>query len=135
MYKLKKSTTIMIGVFAIWVIGATIGIYFFNKQDSTIPPAPTNWSTYICQSDPDYFTKRCTIHPYSITKVIDGVVQKWHLVGCQFKSFSCINWKCVDNFWSKLTPYEVSFEMPMDSYEEFCNMLCRNPACTDGWKQ
>lgn len=57
--------------------------------------------TYMCNSNPDYFSKRCTVHPNAISKVFDGVIEKGHLVGCQFKSYSCMKYEgkyqCRDN--------------------------------------
>ncbi|MDA8126335.1 MAG: hypothetical protein M0009_14245 [Deltaproteobacteria bacterium] len=90
--------------------------------------------TYMCQSNPDYFSKRCTVHPFSITKVVDGVVEKGHLVGCQFKSYSCLKqdgkYQCRDNYGTTVIPFDFS----MNDLKGFCNLLCTNPVCTTGWE-
>ncbi|MDY0361681.1 MAG: hypothetical protein RBR08_09525 [Desulforegulaceae bacterium] len=88
--------------------------------------------TFICSQNPDYFSKRCTVHPYAITKVLDGKVVKGHLVTCQFKSFSCINGVCKDNYGH----FEVPYPFALDNYKDFCSLLCTNPSCNDplGWQ-
>lgn len=93
--------------------------------------------TFMCVSNPDYFSKRCTVNPDAITKVTDGVVYKGHLVGCQFKSFSCMPKmgstpaQCRDNFGSA----EIPFDFQMSDLEKFCYLLCKNPECSaGGWK-
>ncbi|RJR50190.1 MAG: hypothetical protein C4576_05930 [Desulfobacteraceae bacterium] len=88
--------------------------------------------TYICKSNPDYFSKRCTIHPYAVTKRVDGQDHKGHLVGCQFKTYTCIDGICRDNYGFA----EIPFEFSMDDYAGFCSLLCRNPECfdPDGWQ-
>ncbi len=90
--------------------------------------------TFICNSNPDYFSKRCTIHPNAITKVTNGVVEKGHLVGCQFKSWSCLKldgrYQCRDNYGTAVIP----FDFPMTDLKMFCNLLCTNPACTGDWQ-
>lgn len=99
----------------------------------TLPPEA--WSqTFICSSNPDYFSKRCTIHPNAITKVTNGVVEKGHLVGCQYKSWSCLKldgkYQCKDNFGTAVVPFDFS----MSDLKRFCNLLCTNPACTVDWQ-
>ena len=86
--------------------------------------------TYMCNSNPDYFTKRCTVHPYAYTKMVDGQAHKGHIVGCQFKSYICMDGVCKDNFGSA----ELPFDFSMDDFTSFCNLLCNNPACDDGWQ-
>lgn len=86
--------------------------------------------SYYCNSNPDYFTKRCTVHPYSYTKMVDGQAHKGHIVGCQFKSYICMDGLCKDNFGSA----EVPFNFSMDDFTSFCNLLCNNPACDDVWQ-
>lgn len=102
--------------------------------------ATVNAQTFMCTSNPDYFTKRCTVHPNAITKVTNGVVEKGHLVGCQFKSWSCIReegrYQCRDNFGTTVIP----FDFPMTDLKKFCYLLCNNPSCTQtqdsnsGWQ-
>lgn len=90
--------------------------------------------TYMCSSNPDYFSKRCTVHPYAITKVTDGNVEKGHLVGCQFRSFSCLKiegkYECRDNFGTAIIP----FDFPMTDLKRFCGLLCNNPSCSGNWE-
>lgn len=87
-------------------------------------------ASYQCGSNQDYFTKRCTVHPNSITRIVDGVVKKGHLVGCQFKSYSCLDGQCRDNYGSAVIPYSFS----QDSLADFCSLLCVNPSCAEAWK-
>jgi len=96
--------------------------------------------TFMCPSNPDYFSKRCTVHPNAITKVVNGLVEKGHLVGCQFKSYSCIRengrYQCRDNYGAAVVP----FDFPMTDLKKFCDLLCNSPACTQaqdpnsGWQ-
>lgn len=88
--------------------------------------------TFVCQNNPDYFSKRCTLHPYAVTKIVDGKVVKGHLVGCQFKSYTCIDGICRDNYGYSEIPYDIS----MDDHQGFCSLLCNNPSCNDpqGWR-
>lgn len=90
--------------------------------------------TFLCSSNPDYFSKRCTIHPNAITKVTNGLVEKGHLVGCQFKSWSCLKfdgkYQCRDNYGTAVVP----FDFPMTDLKRFCNLLCTNPVCTSDWQ-
>lgn len=92
--------------------------------------------TFMCYSNPDYFSKRCTIHPYAITKVVDGKAHKGHLVGCQFKSYTCLDGICRDNYG----PAQVPFNFSMDDLKGFCYLLCQNPPClttpdpNSGWQ-
>ena len=88
--------------------------------------------TLVCNNNPDYFSKRCTIHPYAVTKIVLGQVVKGHLVGCQFKSHTCMNGICRDNYGYSEIPYFIS----MDDHPGFCSLLCNNPECTDpqGWR-
>jgi hypothetical protein len=91
-----------------------------------------NAETFTCHKNPDYFTKRCTVHPYAVTKIIDGKVEKGHLVGCQFKSYTCMGGTCRDNYGSETRPYSIE----MEDFKEFCELLCHNPTCYDpsGWQ-
>lgn len=103
-------------------------------------PCIAEAQTFICASNPDYFSRRCTIHPNAITKVVNGVVEKGHLVGCQFKSYSCLREngrnQCRDNYGSAVIP----FDFPMTDLTRFCELLCTNPACAQtqgsgsGWQ-
>lgn len=93
-------------------------------------PLSTLATTLICNSNPDYFTKRCTVHPNAITRIEDGKMIKGHLVGCQFKSFSCFNNVCKDNFGAAMFP----FSFPMTDLDKFCELLCKNPSCTTAWQ-
>ena len=90
--------------------------------------------TYMCSSNPDYFSKRCTVHPNAISKVFDGVIEKGHLVGCQFKSYSCMKYEgkyqCRDNFGVAVIPFDFS----MNDLKRFCSLLCTNPVCASGWE-
>ncbi|MCW7753398.1 hypothetical protein OOT00_05285 [Desulfobotulus sp. H1] len=88
--------------------------------------------TLICQNNPDYFSKRCTLHPYAVTRVVDGQVVKGHLVGCQFKSYTCMDGVCRDNYG----PLEIPYAISMDDHQGFCRQLCNNPPCSDplGWQ-
>jgi len=90
--------------------------------------------TFTCATNPDYFSKRCTVHPYAITKVVNGVVEKGHLVGCQFKSWSCIReegrYQCRDNYGSTVIP----FDFPMTDLNRFCSLLCTAPPCSETWQ-
>ncbi|TYT75489.1 hypothetical protein [Desulfobotulus mexicanus] len=88
--------------------------------------------TLICKDNPDYFSKRCTLHPYAVTRVVDGQVVKGHLVGCQFKSYTCMGGVCSDNYGHSEIPYDIS----MDDHQGFCSLLCNNPSCNDllGWQ-
>ena len=90
--------------------------------------------TFTCTSNPDYFTKRCTIHPNAITKVVNGMVEKGHLVGCQYKSYSCLkhggNYQCQDNFGTAVIP----FNFPMTDLNRFCSLLCTAPPCSGAWQ-
>ncbi|PTN35951.1 hypothetical protein C6366_10385 [Desulfonatronum sp. SC1] len=88
--------------------------------------------TMICKNDPDYFSKRCTLHPYAVTKVVNGNVVRGHLVGCQFKSYTCMVGVCEENNGPMQIPYYVS----MDHHSGFCDLLCNNPTCKDplGWQ-
>lgn len=90
--------------------------------------------TFTCTSNPDYFTKRCTVHPNAITKVVNGMVEKGHLVGCQNKSFSCIKsdgkYQCRDNFGAAIIP----FDFPMTDLNRFCSLLCTAPPCSSAWQ-
>jgi hypothetical protein len=90
--------------------------------------------TFICNNIPDYFTKRCTIHPYAITRVVNGMVEKGHLVGCQFKSWSCLKldgrYQCKDNYGTAVVP----FDFPMTDLSRFCSLLCTAPSCTGTWQ-
>ena len=103
-------------------------------------PFSAQAQTFMCASNPDYFTKRCTIHPYAITKVTNGIVEKGHLVGCQFKSYSCLKldgkYQCRDNYGTAVIPFDFS----MNDLKKFCALLCTNPACpqtqdqNSGWQ-
>jgi len=88
--------------------------------------------TMICNANPDYFSKRCTLHPYAVTKVVAGQIQKSHLIGCQFKSYTCGNGICQDNYGLQ----EAFFSHSMDDHQAFCHLLCNNPSCNDplGWQ-
>ena len=88
--------------------------------------------TLICNTNEDFFSKRCTIHPYAFAKVVDGNVVKGHLIGCQYKSYTCINGLCLDNYG----PNQINFSLRMEDHPGFCDLLCRNPMCTDplGWQ-
>lgn len=90
--------------------------------------------TFMCTSNPDYFTKRCTIHPNAITRVVNGMIEKGHLVGCQYKSYSCIKvdgkYQCRDNYGTTMIP----FDFPMSDLKSFCNLLCTAPSCTGTWE-
>ena len=90
--------------------------------------------TLMCPNNPDYFTKRCTVHPNAITKVENGLVEKGHLVGCQFKSYSCMRmdgrYQCRDNYGTTVIP----FDFPMTDLKRFCSLLCTNPSCTEPWQ-
>lgn len=88
--------------------------------------------SFVCEGNPDYFTKRCVVHPYVVTKRVDGRDLKGHLVGCQFKSYSCVDGLCKDNYNSnQMIPYFID----MNDIKGFCDLLCRNPECPDsGWK-
>jgi len=94
------------------------------------PHADSAAQTFICSSNPDYFTKRCSIHPNAITRVINGVAIKGHLVGCQFKSYSCIDNVCKDNFGAAGVPYNF----PMTDLSRFCYLLCNAPPCPGKWE-
>lgn len=86
----------------------------------------------VCNNNPDFFSKKCTVHPYSVTKVVAGNVTRGHLIGCQFKSYTCINGICRDNFGTMQIPYSHG----MDDLPGFCALLCRTPECQDpqGWQ-
>lgn len=91
--------------------------------------------TFICSNNPDYFTKRCTIHPNAITKVVNGMIEKGHLVGCQFKSWSCLKqqdgrYQCRDNYGTAVVP----FDFAMTDLNRFCNLLCTAPSCSGAWQ-
>ena len=81
--------------------------------------------TYMCSSNPDYFSKRCTVHPYAVTQRVDGADIKGHLVGCQFKSWTCMQSVCRDNYGTA----QIPFFFPMDDIKQFCYHLCNNPSC------
>jgi hypothetical protein len=93
-------------------------------------PCIASAQIFTCNNNPDYFTKRCTIHPNAITKVVKGMVVKGHLVGCQFKSYSCLGTQCQDNFGTAVVP----FDFPMTDLNSFCSLLCKAPACTELWR-
>lgn len=88
----------------------------------------------MCNSNPDYYSKRCTVHPNAITRVTDGRVEKGHLVGCQFKSYTCIKsngkYQCADNYGA----VKVPFDFAMTDLDKFCTLLCTNPSCTGRWE-
>ena len=86
---------------------------------------------YTCPANRDFFSNRCTVHANAITRVTNGMVNKGHLVGCQSKSFSCINGVCSDNFGTGTVPFTFS----MDNLAGFCNLLCVNPKCTGTWQK
>lgn len=88
--------------------------------------------SFVCQSNPDYFSKRCTLHPYAVTKIVDGQIVRGHLVGCQFKSYTCMDGVCRDNYGTREIPYDIS----MDDHQGFCSLLCNHPSCSDpqGWR-
>lgn len=93
-------------------------------------PCIASARTFICNSNPDYFSKRCTVHPNAITKIVNGMVVKGHLVGCQFKSYSCLGNKCQDNYGTAAIP----FDFPMTDLNKFCSLLCTTPTCTEPWQ-
>jgi len=84
-----------------------------------------------CQDNSDPMSNLCTIYVNSITKKANGKTCKGHTVGCQFKSFSCINNVCTDNFGTRT----VSFDFPMHDHARFCQILCKNPACEGKWME
>ncbi|SDB41306.1 hypothetical protein SAMN05660653_01996 [Desulfonatronum thiosulfatophilum] len=88
--------------------------------------------TLFCNNNSDYFSKRCTVHPYAVTRVEAGNLVKGHLIGCQFKSYTCINGLCQDNYG----PFQINYSISMDDHQGFCALLCRDPICTDpqGWR-
>lgn len=88
--------------------------------------------TLICQNNPDYFSKRCTLHPYAVTQIMNGQIVKGHLIGCQFKSYTCMDGVCRDNYG----PLEIPYSVSMDDHQGFCSLLCNNPSCNDplGWR-
>ena len=85
----------------------------------------------VCQKNSDPMSNLCTIYVNSITKKVNGKTCKGHTVGCQFKSFSCINNICRDNFGTRT----VSFDFSVDDHAKFCKLLCRKPACAGEWKK
>lgn len=94
------------------------------------PPSATA-DTFFCSSNTDYFTRRCTVHPNAISRVTDGVATKGHLVGGQYKSFSCINNVCRDNFGTAVIP----FAFPMTDLAQFCSLLLKSPPCPGKWEK
>lgn len=98
-------------------------------------PSMAAAQTLMCPNNPDFFTKRCTVHPYAITRVVNGKVEKGHLVGCQFKSYSCMKmeggYQCRDNYGG---PAVIPFDFPMTDLKRFCSLLCTNPSCTEPWQ-
>ena len=93
-------------------------------------PLSASADTFFCSSNPDYFTKRCTVHPNAITQVTNGVTTKGHLVGGQYKSYSCINNLCKDNFGVAVIP----FTFPMTDLTQFCSLLMKAPPCSGRWE-
>lgn len=87
-----------------------------------------------CTTDNSFLTNRCKIQVNAITRVVNGQPSKGHLVSCQSKSFTCLQGKCTNNFDSSAGVKTFSFTM--DSYKQFCELLCNQPACTNPgeWK-
>ena len=57
---------------------------------------------------------------------------KTRLVGYQFKSYTCLNGVCQNNY----KPSEWHISPNMDEHQKFCDLLCQDPRCTDpqGWR-